>query len=156
MTCPILQHVRDTPYSSFSDTSKLVFVVRVVGAELRPTTGLLFILHLIYEHGERWWNDLDTGKLKISEKRMSRSHFVHRKISHGLTRAQTRASVVGDRRLTAVDMVRHTAKLTLLLALHQPHQTQFLGGLQGACSAMHITLHRSSVCQLTLGRRVNE
>jgi hypothetical protein len=31
-------------------------------SELQPPTGLLFILHVLYEHGEPWWNDIDKGK----------------------------------------------------------------------------------------------
>lgn len=127
--------MRDMPYSSFSDAPKLVFVVRVDGAdyisELRPTTGLSLILHMTYEHGERWWNDLDIAKLKISEKRMSRSHFVHRKISHGLTRAQTRASVVGDRRLTAVDMMRLQRSLPCCLHYISHTRPSFLEACKG-------------------------
>jgi hypothetical protein len=30
-------------------------------SELRPPTGPLFILQVIYEHGEPWWNDIDRG-----------------------------------------------------------------------------------------------
>jgi hypothetical protein len=30
--------------------------------ELRPT-GLLFILQVLYEHGEPWWNDIDRGNI---------------------------------------------------------------------------------------------
>jgi hypothetical protein len=32
-------------------------------SELRPSTGLLFIPQMIYEHGEPWWND-DVGRGK--------------------------------------------------------------------------------------------
>jgi hypothetical protein len=32
-------------------------------SELRPPTGLLFISHVIYEHGEPWLNDVDRRKL---------------------------------------------------------------------------------------------
>jgi hypothetical protein len=32
---------------------------------MRPSTGLLFILQMIYEHGEQWWNDVCRGKLVI-------------------------------------------------------------------------------------------
>jgi hypothetical protein len=28
-------------------------------SELLPLTGLLFILQVIYEHAEPWWNDID-------------------------------------------------------------------------------------------------
>jgi hypothetical protein len=30
-----------------------------------PTTGEFFIPQVIYEHGERWWNDIDRDKLLI-------------------------------------------------------------------------------------------
>jgi hypothetical protein len=33
--------------------------------ELRPSTGLLFILQVIYGHGEPWWNDINKEKLLI-------------------------------------------------------------------------------------------
>jgi hypothetical protein len=35
--------------------------------ELRPETGLLFILQFIYEKGEPRWNDIDSGKLLIRQ-----------------------------------------------------------------------------------------
>jgi hypothetical protein len=31
-------------------------------SDLRPPTGLLFILKVVYEHGVPWWNDIDKGK----------------------------------------------------------------------------------------------
>jgi hypothetical protein len=31
-------------------------------SELLPQTGLFFIPHMMYEHGEPWWNDIDKGK----------------------------------------------------------------------------------------------
>jgi hypothetical protein len=33
-------------------------------SELRPPTGLLFILQVIPEHGEPWWNDIDRGNYR--------------------------------------------------------------------------------------------
>jgi hypothetical protein len=30
-------------------------------SELRPQTGLLFIPQVIYEYGQRWWNDIYRG-----------------------------------------------------------------------------------------------
>jgi hypothetical protein len=33
--------------------------------ELWPPTGLVFILQVIYEHGEPWWNDIGRRKLLI-------------------------------------------------------------------------------------------
>jgi hypothetical protein len=41
--------------------------------------GLLFIIQMIYEYEERWWNDIDRGKPKNSEKNLSQCHFVHHK-----------------------------------------------------------------------------
>jgi hypothetical protein len=35
--------------------------------DLRPATGLLFILQFIYEKGEPRWNDIDSGKLLIRQ-----------------------------------------------------------------------------------------
>jgi hypothetical protein len=32
-------------------------------SELWSPTGLLFIPQVIYEHGEQWWNDVDSVKL---------------------------------------------------------------------------------------------
>jgi hypothetical protein len=31
-------------------------------SELRPLMGPLFILQIIYDHGEPWWNDIDRRK----------------------------------------------------------------------------------------------
>jgi hypothetical protein len=42
-------------------------------------TGLLFVPQMIYEYGERWWNDIDRGKLKNSEGNLPRCHFVRHK-----------------------------------------------------------------------------
>jgi hypothetical protein len=38
---------------------------------------------MIYEYGERWWDDIDRGKQKNSEKNMSQFHFVHHKFHMG-------------------------------------------------------------------------
>jgi hypothetical protein len=40
-------------------------------SELRLQTGLLFILQMIYEHGESQWNDIDKGKLLIRPPELS-------------------------------------------------------------------------------------
>jgi hypothetical protein len=41
-------------------------------SELRPPTGLLFILQMIYEHGEPWWNDdADRGKIQTRPPELS-------------------------------------------------------------------------------------
>jgi hypothetical protein len=37
-------------------------------SELRPSTCVLFIPQLIYECGERWWNDINRGKPKNTGK----------------------------------------------------------------------------------------
>jgi hypothetical protein len=34
-------------------------------SELRPSADLLLIPQVIYEHGERWWNDIDRRILMI-------------------------------------------------------------------------------------------
>jgi hypothetical protein len=34
-------------------------------SELRPPAGLLFIPQVMYEHGESWWSDINSGKLSI-------------------------------------------------------------------------------------------
>jgi hypothetical protein len=34
-------------------------------SELRPPTGLLFIPQVTDDHGQPWWNDINTGKLLI-------------------------------------------------------------------------------------------
>jgi hypothetical protein len=47
--------------------------------ELLPPTDILFIPQMIYECGERRWNDTDKGKPKNSEKNPSQYHFVHYK-----------------------------------------------------------------------------
>jgi hypothetical protein len=48
-------------------------------SELRPTTGLLFILEMIYGYGEPRWNFVKRVKPKNSEKSLSHCHFVHHK-----------------------------------------------------------------------------
>jgi hypothetical protein len=48
-------------------------------SELRPLTGLLFITQMIYDYRKSQWNDIDRGKLKISEKDLSQFHFVKHK-----------------------------------------------------------------------------
>jgi hypothetical protein len=40
-------------------------------SELRPPTGLLFVLQVIYEHGETWWNYIDRGELLIRPPELS-------------------------------------------------------------------------------------
>jgi hypothetical protein len=47
--------------------------------ELWPTAGQLFIPHVMYENGEPWWNDIDRGKSKNSERNLSQCHSVHHK-----------------------------------------------------------------------------
>jgi hypothetical protein len=39
----------------------------------------LFIHQIIYEYGERWWNNTDRQKSKNSEKTLFQCHFVHHK-----------------------------------------------------------------------------
>jgi hypothetical protein len=34
---------------------------------------------MIYEYGEPWWNDIDSGNLKNSEIHLSQCHIVHHK-----------------------------------------------------------------------------
>jgi hypothetical protein len=41
-------------------------------SELRPLTGLLFILQMVYENGEPWWNDIDRATQKNSKKTLSK------------------------------------------------------------------------------------
>jgi hypothetical protein len=48
-------------------------------SELRPQTGLFFFPQVIYEYGERRWNDTDRGKRKGSDRNLSQCHFVHHK-----------------------------------------------------------------------------
>jgi hypothetical protein len=31
----------------------------------------MFILHVLHEHGEKWWNDIDRGKLHIFQPELS-------------------------------------------------------------------------------------
>jgi hypothetical protein len=42
----------------------IVSMARDDVSELRPTMGLLFILQVIKEHGEQWWNDINKGKFQ--------------------------------------------------------------------------------------------
>jgi hypothetical protein len=48
-------------------------------SEVLPLTDMLFIPRVIYEYGERQWNDTDRGKPKNSEKNLSQCYFVHHK-----------------------------------------------------------------------------
>jgi len=48
-------------------------------SELRATTGLLFILQMLYECGEPRCNDAGRGNLKNSYRNLSQCHFVHHK-----------------------------------------------------------------------------
>jgi hypothetical protein len=48
-------------------------------SELLSLTGLLFILHVIYESVEPRWNDIERGKLKNSEENLSQCHFPYHK-----------------------------------------------------------------------------
>jgi hypothetical protein len=38
---------------------------------------ILFIPQMIYEYGERWWEDIDRVKQKNSEKNLFQCHFLH-------------------------------------------------------------------------------
>jgi hypothetical protein len=44
-------------------------------SELLPLTDILLIPQMIYEYGERRWNDIDRGKPKNSEKNLPQCHF---------------------------------------------------------------------------------
>jgi hypothetical protein len=48
-------------------------------SELLPLTDILFIPQLIYEYGERLWNNIDREKPKKSEKNLSQCFFAHNK-----------------------------------------------------------------------------
>jgi hypothetical protein len=48
-------------------------------SELRLQEGLFFVPQVIYEHGERRWNDTDRGNPKNLEKNLTQCHFVHHK-----------------------------------------------------------------------------
>jgi hypothetical protein len=48
-------------------------------SELLPQTDILFIPKMIYEYGERRWNDIGRGKPKNSGKTLSQCHFAHNK-----------------------------------------------------------------------------
>jgi hypothetical protein len=47
--------------------------------ELLPPVGLMFIPWVICECGQQWWNNIDRGKAKNSEKNLSQCYFVHHK-----------------------------------------------------------------------------
>jgi hypothetical protein len=40
-------------------------------SELQPLMGILFIPHVVYEHGEQWWNDIGRGKFMISPQELN-------------------------------------------------------------------------------------
>jgi hypothetical protein len=44
-------------------------------SELQPPAGMLFISQVLYEYGEIWRNDTDTGKPKNSEKNLYQCYF---------------------------------------------------------------------------------
>jgi hypothetical protein len=48
-------------------------------SELLPLTDTLFISQMIYEYGERRWNDTDRKKTEELRKNLSQYHFVHHK-----------------------------------------------------------------------------
>jgi len=62
---------------------------------------------------EQWWNDIDRGKPKYSEKTCP-VPLCPPQIPHGLTRARTRASAVRGQRLTAWAMARPKVHLSFL------------------------------------------
>jgi hypothetical protein len=63
--------------------SQIVVVVYIDGVRLylriEVTNGPFVRRQMIYEYGEPWWNDIDRGKLKNSEKSLCQCHFVHHK-----------------------------------------------------------------------------
>jgi hypothetical protein len=77
-----------------------LFMGRDYVSELLPLTDILFILQMIYEYGERRWNDIDRGKPKIIGEKPVPVPLCPPQIPHGLTRARTQASAVRGRRLT--------------------------------------------------------
>jgi hypothetical protein len=60
-----------------------VHVVHVDGVRLRlwtsTTNGTIVHPQVIYEYGEPWWDDIDGGKPKNSDKNLSQRHSVHHK-----------------------------------------------------------------------------
>jgi hypothetical protein len=48
-------------------------------SELRPPTGILLIPQMICEYRVSWWNDIDRGIPKNSERNLSQCQFVHHK-----------------------------------------------------------------------------
>jgi hypothetical protein len=56
--------------------------------ELLPLTGLLFTPQVIHDHGKQWWNDIDRGKSKNSEKNLSQCHkrYVTKGYTHNTRR----------------------------------------------------------------------
>jgi hypothetical protein len=47
--------------------------------ELWPQMDLLFILQILYEHGEPRRNDIDSGRPRVMEENLSQCHVVHQK-----------------------------------------------------------------------------
>jgi hypothetical protein len=57
--------------STFTDLLIMLIGWANVSELLWPPMGLFFIPHVIYEHGEPWWNDTDTWKLSICPPELS-------------------------------------------------------------------------------------
>jgi hypothetical protein len=60
-------------------------------SELRPSTGLLVILQMIYEYGEPRWNDIDGKTEELGGKNLSLPLYPQQ-IPHGRTWVQTQGS----------------------------------------------------------------
>jgi hypothetical protein len=112
-------------------------------SELRPPMGLLFVPRW-YEYGEPWWNDTDRVKQKNFRKTNVPAPLRPPWISHGLTRAQTRFSMVRGWRLSAWTTTRPVSCVNMIA------QRSFL-------SVVCYIIHSSQVNrkQLTAGNKGN-
>jgi hypothetical protein len=63
----------------YRENHVVVYVDGVDVSELRPPSGLFFVLQMIHAYGQPRWNDIDRGKPKNSERNLSQCHFVHHK-----------------------------------------------------------------------------
>jgi hypothetical protein len=74
----------------------------------------MFVPLMIYEYGERPWNDTDRGNLRNSEKNLSQRHFVHHKSHMGANPGLRGERPATNRLSYATARYRNTLKPPLL------------------------------------------
>jgi hypothetical protein len=77
------------------------------------TMGLWFVLQVMYEYREPWWNDIDRGKPKNSEKTCHSDTLFN--IYHTLTESGANPGLRGER--PATNRLRNSIEFRLLFGL---------------------------------------